>query len=264
MSKNPLYLLPTIMIVLLLFGCKENLYSELSEKEVNMMVAILDENGIQAERQKDEQNKFTLKIEKEAFTKAVKILSAKGYPRQKFQSMADVFSNEGIVKTPFEQRARFVHALNQELSRSISEIDGVISARVHITLPEKSRFGKTTEKARAAVIIVHRRSKSLHEMKPKIKQIVAHSVNGVTYENVTVVMSSADEIYKKGNSPTSPIDLPTYAQKTSAKTNQSPNTRAASFLTSSFFSWNLIAFILLGVGLIISGRTFYLWYREKQ
>ncbi len=73
----------------------------------------------------------------------------------------------------------------------------MISARVHITLPEVSRFGKTKEKPRAAVVILHSRNNPMVLLKPKIKELVAHSVSGVTYENVTVVMSAVENVYSR-------------------------------------------------------------------
>lgn len=190
MSKRALHLYIILLSCLVLLGCKENLYSDLPENEVNMMITVLEENNISAERKKTDQNKYALMVDVSDFTRAVKILSGHGYPRKKFQSLADVFSNEGIVKTPFEQRARFVHALNQEIARSLSDIEGVVSARVHITLPEATRFGKTKEKPRAAVIIQYASDKSVIGMKPQIKKFVSYSVSGVTYDNVTVVMSA--------------------------------------------------------------------------
>ncbi len=255
MIMKQVYKLSILLFLLTLFGCKENLYSNLSERDVNMMIAILEQSGIEAERYKDDTNKYSLRVESADFTNSVKVLSAKGYPKKKFQSMADVFSAEGIVKTPFEQRARYIHALNQELSRSISDIEGVISARVHITQPEISRFGKTTEKPRAAVVILHYPSRSMSGMRPKIKQLIAHSVNGMTYENVTVVMTAVDEV----NSRIDKLDSSdTIRHVVAAKATPKSYIFAGSTLGQ------ILPLLLVLVGVTLAIMSMYFWQKAKR
>lgn len=274
MSKRALELYVILLSCFVLLGCKENLYSDLPENEVNMMIAVLEENGIPADRKKTDQNKYELMVEVSDFTRAVKILSARGYPRKKFQSLADVFSNEGIVKTPFEQRARFVHALNQEIARSLSDIEGIVSARVHITLPEATRFGKTSEKPRAAVIILHASDKPITGMKPKIKKFVSYSVSGVTYDNVTVVMSavgnkSSSSAPKSGGSNFEILEaraddrpFKVKADKTSwdkgiQTRSHEPKVRKSSAL--SFVSW-----LLFIVAIVLAAVSVWLWQKARK
>lgn len=190
----------SLSIVLLVIGCKDVLYSDIPERDINMMVMILEKNGISARRQKDDENKYSIMVEGSDFSNAVKILASNGYPKKKFKTFGDIFSDDSIVKTPFEQRARFIHALNQELSRSLSEIDGVVSARVHVMIPEKSRFGTAKDQASAAVMILHNKDKDMKRLTPKIKQFVAHSVSGVSYQSVSVVMMPAGQTVQEPSS----------------------------------------------------------------
>ncbi|MEM7620390.1 MAG: type III secretion inner membrane ring lipoprotein SctJ [Pseudomonadota bacterium] len=193
-------------LTLALSGCKEILYSDIPERDINMMVMLLEKNGISARRQKDDEKNFSLLVDGSNFTEAVKVLSAEGYPKKKFKTFGDIFSSDTIVKTPFEQRARFIHALNEELSKSLSEIDGVVSARVHVMIPEKTRFGTKTDKATAAVMILHNQGADMYSLQPKIKQFVAHSVSGVSYENVSIVIMPSGQSQQNAQSgPTSEI-----------------------------------------------------------
>ncbi len=265
-----------LLIFLTLFGCKENLYSELSEQDVNMMIAILEQNGIEAERYKDEPNKFSLRVDSEDFTTSVKVLAAKGYPKKKFQSMADVFTSEGIVKTPFEQRARFIHALNQELSKSISDIEGIISARVHITQPEISRFGKAKEKPRAAVVILHYPKKDMSGMRPKIKQLIAHSVNGMTYENVTVVMSAVDGVNSKNdavdeanirryaNAKITDISIDSGENSSAAKIGAKEQPYTGSYIFTGLTSRKFLSWLLGIIGIALAVASVFIWRKAKQ
>lgn len=276
MIMKKIYSFSILLVFLALIGCKENLYSELSEQDVNMMIAILEQNGISAERHKDDQNKYSLRVESEDFTSSVKILAAKGYPKKKFQSMGEVFSSEGIIKAPFEQRARFTHALSQELSKSLSDIEGVVSARVHITQPEISRFGKAKEKPRAAVIILHYPSKAMNEMRPKIKQLIAHSVNGMTYENVTVVMSEVNS----NNSKNDALDEANIRRFASAKVSETaietsrndlqPKNKSndipyvGSYIFAGLTSKQLLSILIGLLGASFTLMSIYFWRKTRQ
>src|SRR5207253_392127 len=70
------------------------------------------------------------------FADSIAILKEAGLPKQEFQTMGQVFKKDGLVSSPMQERAQMIFALSQELSRTVSEIDGVLSARVHLVLPE--------------------------------------------------------------------------------------------------------------------------------
>ncbi len=174
--------------ILLVAGCKEVVYSGLSEVEANEMVAILEASGISSGRERDKDGVYSLLVEGADVAPAITILKTEGYPRKKFRSMGDIFSAEGIVGTPFEERARFIYALNEELSRTISTISGVRSARVHIMLPATSRFDRDAKSSRASVTIHFEEEFAAQQFVPTIKTLVAHSVPNLEYENVAVAL----------------------------------------------------------------------------
>ena len=173
---------------LLLTACKSELYSQLDERQINEMVALLNANGIEADRVKGEKGTFSLEVDRSEFSKSITILSSQGLPRKTYQSLGEVFKSDKMVSTPFEERARFMYALNQELSQSISQINGVVSARVHITVPQKTPFEKTVKTARASVFIYHAPGADIKKNVPVIKNLITRSVDGLMYEDVTVAL----------------------------------------------------------------------------
>ncbi len=202
-----------LCLTLFLFACQETLYSDIDEKDINAMITLLDQNGISASRQKYGDKNYSLLVEVADFSKAVKVLSEKGYPRKKFKSFGDIFSDEGLIKTPFEQRARFIFAINQELSQTLSNIDGVLSARVHVMIPEPRRFGQEKEKPTAAVMILHSQDRQIYNLIPKIKQFISHSVSGLTYDNVTVALLPKDNKDSNFN----PLERKKFVEEASAQ-----------------------------------------------
>ncbi|MEM8797501.1 MAG: type III secretion inner membrane ring lipoprotein SctJ [Pseudomonadota bacterium] len=185
-----------ILIVTTVSACKENLYTGLSEREANEMLAILMSQGIEAGRtvEKDETN--TILVEKSAIPKAVDVLNKAGYPKQQFTNMGEVFQGNGFILSPTEERARFIFAMSEELSRTISDIDGVLTARIHVVLPRNNPLKRDTTPSSASVFIRHSSKADLDGLLPKIKMLVASSIEGLTYDKVSVVMTIADPIFE--------------------------------------------------------------------
>ncbi len=173
---------------LFLVGCQSELYSNLKERDVNEMISVLAVNGIQANRTTDGKGTFGLTVDRSDFSLAISKLSEKGLPREQFGSLGKIFNSEKLVSTPFEERARFMHALNEELSNSISRINGVVSARVHLMVPEDSPFEQNKTPPRASVFIYQQGGQDLRQQIPTIKNLIVNSLDNLEYSNVEVAL----------------------------------------------------------------------------
>lgn len=173
---------------LFLAGCKSELYSNLPEREVNEMISVLAVNGIDASRTSDGKGTFGLSVDKGDFSTAIAKLSEKGLPREQFGSLGKIFNSEKLVSTPFEERARFMHALNEELSNSISRINGVVSARVHLMVPEDNPFVESKTPPRASVFIYQEAGIDLRPQIPTIKNLIVNSLDNLEYSFVEVAL----------------------------------------------------------------------------
>jgi type III secretion protein J len=187
-AMRPFRLAVLGLIALLLAGCDEDLYSHLGERDANEMMAVLLDHGINANRKLESDRSITISVPKAEFAQSVDLLKERGYPRDKYATVADVFPGDKLISSPLQERARLNYALSQELAHTISEIDGVLSARVHIVLPEEAELQKAAVPSSASVFIRHLRSAELQSSVPQIKTLVANSVAGVTYDRVTVVL----------------------------------------------------------------------------
>ena len=178
----------------LLAGCSsQELYSQLTERQANEMVAVLRSVGIDAEKRVQE-GKFSVLTASGDFPQAVRALSAQGLPREQFDSMGTVFKREGFVSSPLEERARLVHALSQEISNTVASIDGVVSARVHLVVPERNPLSDKAQPAAASVFIKHRPEKDFSGQVAQIKALVVNSIEGLPYDNVTVALFPAEAL----------------------------------------------------------------------
>jgi flagellar M-ring protein FliF len=114
-------------------------------------------------------------------------LAAKGIPRGEGVGF-EIFDKPNFGISDFVQRANYLRALQGELSRTISQIDLVESARVMIVMPENRLLIDSQKKPTASVFI---RIKGNGQLAPSgvnsIRFIVANAVESLTVNNVSVV-----------------------------------------------------------------------------
>lgn len=184
-------LLP-VAVAALLAGCgDQTLYAKLDERQANDMVSALRLAGVPAQKRPREDGFEVLTAEAD-FARAVQILKAQGLPREDYDSLGKVFKREGFVSTPVEERARLMHALSQELSHTLTSIDGVLQARVTLVVPERHPLSDKVQPSSASVMIKHRPGLDVEGLLPKVRALVVNSVEGLPYESVSVVAFVAE------------------------------------------------------------------------
>jgi type III secretion protein J len=194
-------------LLALLSGCKEPLYTQLTEQEANEVFAVLARSGIEASKAAVGDKSWGIEVFASDIPAAVDALNAAGLPRSRFANLGDMFRREGIVATPTEERVRFMHGVSQELSNTLSGIDGVIGARVHLVIPQNDPLAEKNKVASASVFIKHRIDVDLQPMLPAIKSLVLRSVEGLTFDTVFVSFFPSE---RPAASSAQPIQVPLF------------------------------------------------------
>lgn len=199
---SPLFRLPLVCLLLLVSGCgRLTLYSNLPEKQANEMIALLRERNVSAGKTPGLEGAWNIMVGSANFPTAMAILNNYGYPQDKFDTIGEVFQKSGLVSSPLEERVRYMYALSENLSETISHIAGVVTARVHIVLPENNPYMETTTPASASVFISYRPDSNVEESIRDIKYLVTNSIEGLSYDKVSVALFpaplSSDEITAK-------------------------------------------------------------------
>jgi len=130
-------------------------------------------------------------------------LASKGVVAQDGQGF-ELFDTSDMSATDFEINVNYQRALQEELRRSIVQIDAVKQARVHLVLPEKSAFIDNQNQPQASIIL---ELKPLAALKPEqvrgIAELVAGSVENLSYKNVNIIDTEghvlSDQIADQGN-----------------------------------------------------------------
>ena len=176
-----------IALALLLQACDTELYTHLDEREANVIVATLARHGIAAQRNAEETGQMTVSVDESRFADAVAILDRAGLPTRQFANLGEVFKGNGLVSSPVQERAQMIYALSQELSHTVSQIDGVLSARVHVVLPDNDLLKRNSTPSSASVFVRYLASLDIDPLIPQIKTLVANGIAGLSYDNVSVV-----------------------------------------------------------------------------
>lgn len=160
------------------------LYSNLSQEDASQVVNYLSAEKIPY---KIIGNGTTITVPKDKIYKVRLDLASKGVPSSGVVGY-EIFDHNTMGMSEFMQKINYKRALEGELSRTITEQDGIKSARVHIVIPTKSIFKDEEKKPTASVILkLTSRNTPSRSSITAIENLVAGSVEGLTPENVTIV-----------------------------------------------------------------------------
>jgi len=116
------------------------------------------------------------------------LVSSKGLPRTEAQGMDGLKDMPAMTTSQFMEQVRYNNAMEQELARSITQIAGIKSARVHLAAPKQSVFVRDRVPTKASVVITRAPGRAISAANiTAIVQLVSASVPYLAPENVSVV-----------------------------------------------------------------------------
>jgi len=161
------------------------LFSGMQPKESSEVVAILQQSNI--DYKLDPTTGALLVPASEVQALRMK-LAAEGLPHSSTQGMEMLDGDQGFGTSQFVERARYQRAMEEELSRSISQLNNVESARVHLATPKQSVFVRDRKAPTASVIINLYAGRNIDPGQvTAITHMVASSVPNMSNADVTVV-----------------------------------------------------------------------------
>ena len=199
--RDILNFLLLIMLAFSLTGCDSGriIVNGLDEKEANEILVFLASKNIDATKVQaateggggGKDIKWNINVPSFQSNEAMALLNQVGLPRRRGQNLLGIFSNSGLVPSGMEQKVRYQAGLAEQIANTIRKIDGVLEADVQLSIPEEDPLNPMANKQKITASVFVKHSGVLDDpnshLATRIKRLVAGSVNGLEYDNVTVI-----------------------------------------------------------------------------
>jgi flagellar M-ring protein FliF len=163
------------------------LYTNLETKDAAQIVKKLDDMNISYRLDDDGK---TILVEPKDVYKTRLVLAQDGLPKGGTIGFSDILDKTKLGTTDWERQIQYNQALQGELIRTIEEMENIEKATVNIVKPEKTPFiipDNQTEPSAAVFLKTKTGDKLSEEEVRGIIFLVAHSVEGLQPENITVI-----------------------------------------------------------------------------
>jgi type III secretion protein J len=171
------------------------LQAGLSDRDANEIVSLLSRNGIDAKKHATKEG-VTLIVKENEISRATELMQAAGLPKRSLSNLGQIFKKEGIISTPLEERVRYIYGLSAELENTLQQFDNVVTARVHVVLPERIAPGEPIQPSSAAVYVKYHPPFDEETAVPRIRKLVANSIPGLSGDDargkVSVVLTPTE------------------------------------------------------------------------
>lgn len=160
------------------------LYGNLSTSDAAQIAQALDEIGVPY---KVDTTTGAITVPADRVHDARLKLAAQGLPETD-GGFALIAKEPGFGVSQFMEGARYQHALETELARTIANLQAVEAARVHLALPRQSPFVRDRRTPSASVFLRLKPGRRLEsEQVTAIANLVASSIPELASEHVTIV-----------------------------------------------------------------------------
>ncbi len=235
-----------IAALVLLAGCTSPVAAALAEDDANRVILALAQAGIVGEKEVDptSEGRFRVMVPRDEAGRAVGVLREEELPPRPSPGVLDAMGKSSLVPSAAVEHAQYVAGLAGDLERTLGTIDGVVTARVHLSSPVRSPLDRDPARATAAVLIKHRGATPPVEP-AAVQQLVAGAVNGLAAQDVSVVL-----VPRTGAAPLATASLVSLGPVTV--------TRASSGALRAMLAGALVALAVAAVSLLL------LWQRWRQ
>ncbi len=115
-------------------------------------------------------------------------LASKGLPKTATTGLDALKDQSAMTTSQFMEQVRYNAAMEQELARSIQQIETIQTARVHLATTKPSVFVRDRTPPKASIVVTPQAGRTVSPMQVQaIVHLVASSVPMLTPENVAVV-----------------------------------------------------------------------------
>lgn len=166
------------------------LYSNLSQEDAALVMNKLQEMSVE----------YQIKDGNIIYAPAEKInelklsLASEGLPANPIKGY-EIFDNNKLGMTDFMQRINKTRAMEGEIARTISSLEGVKSARVHFVIPKRALFADDKIEPTASIVLNLNGSAGLTKKQiDGIVNLTANSIEGLKRNNISILDNYGNQL----------------------------------------------------------------------
>jgi len=203
MIKFTSVLIP-FLLILGLTACKdESLLKGLDQHQANEVIATLQRNNIQANKVDKGKTGYSINVKPVDIPAAVDLMKIHALPSSPRMEISQLFPSDSLVSSPRAEKARLYSAIEQRLEQSLQTLDGVLSARVHVSYDiDGVEGGRAAKPVHLSTLVNYQNEVEPSLMISDIKRFLKNSFTQVEYDNISVVLSKAPSLQQFA-----PVDL---------------------------------------------------------
>ncbi|MGD9591703.1 MAG: flagellar basal-body MS-ring/collar protein FliF [Candidatus Berkiella sp.] len=173
------------------------LFSQLSTRDSSDVVDALQRTGIPYRL---DENSGLVMVDSSKIQEARLKLASLGVPSHSGNGFEILDKDSVFGASQLLERARYIKAMQGELEKTITSIEHIKSARVHLAIPKQSTFVKDKKDPSASVFVdIYGGYRLDSDQVSAITHLVASSIQGLSTQNVTVIDQNGKLLSSMGN-----------------------------------------------------------------
>lgn len=195
-----LFFICTCLFLMTSCESRKIIVNGLDEREANEILVFLSNKGVDAIKVQNAAGGggggskivlWDISVESNQALDAMAYLNQAGLPRRRSQNLLNIFTGAGLVPSEMEQKIRYQAGLAEQIASTIRKIDGILDTEVQISFPEEDPLNPAEKKQKITASVYVKHNGVLDDpnshLTTKIKRLVAASVPGLDYDNVTII-----------------------------------------------------------------------------
>jgi type III secretion protein J len=181
-----------IFLFILLTGCSVPVAGALDDTEANQVVVALERASVDATKEVDPQaeGKWRVTVTRDDVPHALAVMRDEELPRARPPGVLDAVGKGALVPSEAAEHAQLVAGLEGDLERTLEGVEGILRARVHLSVPARSPLRDEGPQRGTASVLLEHRGSTPPLSADSVQRLVAGAVAGMLPTDVNVVLVS--------------------------------------------------------------------------
>ncbi len=175
----------------------------LDDSDANRVAVALARAGVEATKEVDPgtEGKWRVDVARDDAPHAIAVLRDEELPRSRSPGVLDAIGKGSLVPSEAAEHAQLIAGMAGDLERSIEAVDGVLCARVHLSIPAPNPLRDVVPARGTASVLLEHRGSTPPLSVDSVQRLIAGGIAGLAPADVAVVMVSRPAPPASGDNP---------------------------------------------------------------